>query len=49
MLGHCDIVWNEWADAAANDGCALYQDSVEYLRSSVRVWLKTGLREKLVA
>ena len=41
MLGHCDIVWNEWADAAAN------LDGVECLRSSVPFSLKRRLREKV--
>ena len=41
MLGHCDIVGNEWADAAVNDGCALNQNCVECF------WLKRRLCERV--
>ena len=38
--GHCAIVGNELADAAAARGCSMVQNNVECLRTSIRFCLK---------
>lgn len=42
--GHCMIMGNEWADAAAGRGARLGQDGCVCLRSSVRFWLRGRMR-----